>query len=147
MNNVKTVEETLETEGVFVSTTSGFSMYPMLRDRQDTVVIVPPKGRLRKGDVALYKVNDKYVLHRVLEVHPDAYVIRGDNCDGKEYGITDEQILGVLVEFYRENLKVELNSRKYQCYCTCLFIWRIYRRVKSSAGKVWRAITRRRSCK
>lgn len=145
MNNVKTIEEVLRTEGMFISTTSGFSMYPMLRDRKDTVVIVPPNRRLQKGEVVLYKANDTYVLHRILEVLPDSYIIRGDNCDEKEYGITDEQIIGVLIEFYRGDRKIDMEGRSYNIYCTYLFIWRMYRRVKRSAGKVWRAITRRGS--
>ena len=52
-------------------------------------------GRLKKYDVPLYKKGDSYVLHRVMEVLPDSYIIRGDNCDQKEYGITDDQILGM----------------------------------------------------
>ena len=36
---MKTIEEIINEEGFFMSTTSGVSMYPMLRDRKDTIVI------------------------------------------------------------------------------------------------------------
>jgi len=123
MNNIKEIKEVLETEGVFVSTTAGMSMYPMIRNRKDVIVVKKCTERLKKYDVALYKVGDNHILHRVLEVSNYSYVIRGDNCDRKEYGIKDEQILGVLTEFYRGDKKVNLNGWTYkiyiQLYCVC----------------------------
>lgn len=142
----KSIEEVLQQEGMYVSTTSGYSMYPMLRDRQDTIVILPCKDRLKKYDVPLYKSGNRYVLHRIIEVKPDSYVIRGDNCDYTEYGITDEQILGVLAEFRRGDRRVSLNSKAYKCY---VFIWchtyhircfikKIHRKLKSLLKRIIR---------
>ena len=110
------IKEILDTAGVFVSTTSGISMMPMLRDRRDTVIVKPATGRLKKYDVALYARGDSYVLHRVIKVLPDSYIIRGDNCIAKEYGITDDDILGVLVEFYRKDKRISVNKRTYRAY-------------------------------
>ena len=45
MNQPLHIEEVFEKEGVFVSTTAGVSMYPMLRHRRDTIVIRPVTGR------------------------------------------------------------------------------------------------------
>ena len=117
------IEATLESEGVYVSTTSGVSMYPMLRDRRDTVVVTPTSQRLKKYDVALYKRGDSYVLHRVIKVLPDSYVIRGDNCIAKEYGITDRDVLGKLTAFYRKDREVNMQSAPYKLYSRliCLF--------------------------
>lgn len=145
MNNMKEIEQVLETEGVFVSTTVGTSMYPMLRNRRDTIVVKKAVGRLKKYDVPLYKKGDSYVLHRIMEVLPDSYVIRGDNCDQKEYGITDEQILGVLEEFYRNDKKISLHSWKYKAYvrlyCACTPIWwsvRMGRRVVMKIVRIFK---------
>ena len=110
------IEELLGTRGVYVSTTSGVSMMPMLRDRQDTIVVMPASERLKKYDVALYRRGEEYVLHRVIKVLPDSYIIRGDNCIAKEYGITDKDVLGVLVEFYRGEKRVSVNKRSYKAY-------------------------------
>ena len=103
------IESILKSDGVFISTTSGVSMYPMLRDRRDTIIVTRPKERLKKFDVALYKRGESYVLHRVIKVLPDSYIIRGDNCLAKEYGITDAEVLGVLSGFYRGCKKKEVN--------------------------------------
>ena len=110
------IESILERDGVFVSTTSGVSMYPMLRDRRDTIIITRPKGRLKKYDIALYKRGNSYVLHRVIKVLPDSYVIRGDNCVAKEYGITDKDILGVLTGFYRGEKEKSIKSAGFRFY-------------------------------
>lgn len=141
MNDRKRIEDVLEEEGVFVSTTVGVSMLPLLRNRRDTIIIMPYKGRLKKYDVPLYKRGSDYILHRIIEVRPDSYVICGDNCIQKEYGITDEQILGVMTGFYRGSKKIDMNSIGYKMYvrlwCGLYPIRRIYARVKSVVAKVW----------
>ena len=89
------IEEIIARDGVYVCTTSGISMKPMLRDRRDTVVIAPVSGRLKKYDVALYRYKGKYLLHRVVKVLPDSYVCCGDNCITPEIGVTDADVIGV----------------------------------------------------
>lgn len=116
MNDIVTIEKALADEGVYISTTSGVSMYPMLRDRRDTIIVTPIKERLKKYDVALYRRGDSYVLHRVIKVLPDSYIIRGDNCIAKEYGIKDAQILGKLTGFMRGEKEINMNSVRYKLY-------------------------------
>lgn len=144
MNNVRRIEDVLKEDGVFVSTTVGVSMYPMLRNRKDTIIVRPYEGRLKKYDVPLYKRGSNYVLHRIIEVRPDSYVICGDNCEQKEYGITDEQILGVLTGFYRNSKQVNMDGWGYKLYariwCKTLPIRRLRGRARRAASKVWRYI-------
>lgn len=110
------LEDVISKQGVYVCTTSGVSMYPMLRDRTDTVVVSPCFGRLKKYDVPLYKRGDSYVLHRIIKVLPDSYIVRGDNCAYSERGITDEEIIGVLTGFYRGNKNINMNGWGYRSY-------------------------------
>lgn len=78
-------------------------MLPLLRQKRDLFTITKKQGRCRKYDVALYKRADgAYVLHRIVKVLPDGYVFLGDNCLNKEYGITDQDILGVMTSFVRD---------------------------------------------
>ena len=116
MTDVKDIEKILDERGVYVSTTSGVSMMPMLRDRRDTIVVKRAEQRLKKYDVVLYRRGDSYVLHRVIKVLPDSYVIRGDNCIAREYGIKDSDVLGVLCEFYRGERHIKVNKRSYRAY-------------------------------
>ena len=119
-------------------------MYPMLRDRRDTIVVRPPQGRLKKYDVPLYKRGNAYILHRVLKVKPDSYIIRGDNCDKKEYDITDKEVLGVLTEFYRDGKQIDMNGWRYKAYvrvhCMLFPVRWLSRRVYWGVRKVWRFV-------
>ncbi len=110
-------EHTLATEGVLFYRIEGVSMQPMLRQKRDAVVIRPQQGRLSKLDVALYRRDSgKYVLHRVVRVLPDGYVIRGDNCFFDETDITDREIIGVLTGFVRKGKERKANDRAYRLY-------------------------------
>lgn len=133
------IEEVLQQKGRYVSTTVGVSMYPMLRNRTDTIVIEPYKGRLNKYDIPLYKKGDTYILHRIVKVLPDSYVICGDNCINKEYGITDDMILGVLTQFYRGDHLVDMNRLGYKIYSRVWTKSYPFRRLlKKCMGKIKR---------
>jgi len=111
------IEEHLSENGFYVSTTVGVSMWPMLRNRRDRVIIQPiGKERLSRFDLPLYKRHDgKYVLHRIIGVEDGYYVIRGDNTYVKEK-VPDEWILGVMTEFYRGDKHIVADSKKYRAY-------------------------------
>ena len=109
------IEELIEKQGYSVSTTVGVSMYPMLRNRQDMIVIKPFEGRLKKYDVPLYKKDGNYILHRIIKVKENEYIIRGDNCIQKEH-VTDDMVIGVLTEFYRNSKKINMEGIGYKTY-------------------------------
>lgn len=142
MSERLTIEELIASEGKFVSTTSGVSMEPLFSDRRDTIIILPPKGRLKKYDVPLYRRGDDYVLHRVIKVLPDSYVIRGDNCENNEYGITDADIIGVLYAFYRKNKYAEVTDFRYRMYSFCIVsafpVKKFFRRVHAKLRRIFK---------
>ena len=111
------IEDQLAEQGFHVSTTVGMSMYPMLRDRRDRIVVVPVgETNLKKFDLPLYKRPDgKYVLHRIIGVREDHYIIRGDNTYVKER-VPKNWILGYVSEFYRKDRHVLSSSRMYRLY-------------------------------
>ena len=49
----------------------------------------------------------------------------GDNQWKKEFGITEQQILGVMDGFYRDNKYIEISSYRYKLYVRfwCCFLW------------------------
>ena len=113
----QSIEQQIAENGFYVSTTVGVSMRPMLRNRRDRVVIRSTEGkRLSKWDLPLYKRYDgKYILHRIIEVRDGYYIIRGDNTFAKERG-PDENIVGVMTEFYRGERHVLATNRHYRRY-------------------------------
>lgn len=146
MGNKRQIEEVIKEEGLFVSTTVGVSMFPMLRNRKDTIIVMPYEGRLKKYDIPLYKRGSDYILHRIIEVRPNSYVICGDNCIQKEYGITDEHILGVLTGFYRGSKRVNMDGWRYKTYvrfwCALYpvrkFCFHLRRMVAKLYGLTWK---------
>lgn len=118
MNSSKTTfEEEIEKHGKLVYTQVGDSMMPMLHQRKDLLIIEKPQGRLKKYDIPLYKRDSgQYVLHRILKVRPDDYVICGDNRWRREYGITDRHIIGVLTGFVHNGRTISVTDKKYLGY-------------------------------
>ena len=115
-------EEYLEQNGTLTYTNVGTSMLPLLRQGRDLFTITKKDGaRCKAGDVVLYRrPPDKYVLHRVVEVREKDYVILGDNCVSKEYGITDEDILGTMTAYVRKGKSHTVEDRSFRLYS---FIW------------------------
>lgn len=112
-----TFEQELEHKGKFSYTCKGVSMLPMLRQQRDIFTITRRTKRCNKYDVVLYKRADgAYVLHRIVRVLKDGYVILGDNCMNKEYGITDKDIIGVMTSFVRDGREYSANNRAYKVY-------------------------------
>ena len=110
-------EEILARDGRLVYTSVGSSMLPLIRQGRDLLVIEKAEGRLKKYDIPLYRRdNGRYVLHRILKVRENDYVICGDNQVVKETGITDRRIIGVLTALVRNGKEVSLDSRKYWLY-------------------------------
>ena len=107
----------LDNRGYLVYTNVGISMMPLLRQGKD-VMEIRKKGpeRCKKYDAVLYKVNDRYILHRIIKVRENDYVIVGDNCFRREYGIKDSQILGVLTGIVRNGKHISVTDKKYLCY-------------------------------
>ncbi len=138
------IEEALRQKGVYVSTTAGVSMYPMLRHRRDTIIIKPVTKKLKRYDVPLYRRGDDYVLHRIIGEDENGYIICGDNCIQKEYGIKDSQIIGVLSGFYRANKPIDMDGFGYRIYSRIwVFIYpiRIFlKNVKATCGKIKRCV-------
>ena len=108
-------EEILERDGKLVYKARGFSMKPMLHEDRDLVVIVPPASRLKPLDVAFYRRDGKYVLHRVISVSAESYDIRGDNTYCLEH-IPDTDVIGVLSAFVRGGKVIPVTDKIYQRY-------------------------------
>ena len=109
------IEEELRNNGYYASTTKGVSMEPLFRTRRDVVVLKATDGELKKYDVALYKANGNYVLHRIVCIDKDCYLIRGDNTYSLER-VPKSDVLAVLVEFVRAGKKHSCTERGYRLY-------------------------------
>lgn len=119
MQNVikRSFEDMLEEKGAFVYTNVGRSMQPLLRQQRDVIEIKKKDTeRCKKYDVVLYKRGDIYVLHRILRVLPDGYIIAGDHNVFVETDIKDENILGVMTKVIRDGKTITPDNVLYKMY-------------------------------
>ena len=117
MSEATTIRRELDRSGKIIYTNKGVSMLPLLREGRDAMIIEKPKGRLQKYDVPLYiRPDGAYVLHRILKVREWDYVIAGDNCISREYGITDDDIIGVMTAIVRNGKTIKTDNFWYKLY-------------------------------
>lgn len=147
LENTELVLNALETKGEFITLFKGISMLPLLRQGKDIVVITKPVGELKKGDVPLYKRRnyDFLVLHRILKVSDNEYIIRGDNTYKLEH-VPKDYVVGVLKEVYRGGKYINCETNNgYKFYIKFInltypfrFMWK--RRIRPILSKIKHSI-------
>lgn len=118
METFESIKEILDRSGMYTGLTMGTSMWPLIHQQRDNIIVVKNKDRLKKYDVPVYLASSgKYIMHRVVEVHDDHYIIVGDNLLAKEH-VTDDMICGVLAGFYKDGKKYIdcQNDKWYKLY-------------------------------
>lgn len=138
MNNIRTTNVSLDSlmpvikkqlsEGQSVKfRPRGTSMLPMLRQGIDSIVLSPLPEKLEKYDLPLYqRANGQYVLHRIVDVG-DTYTCIGDNQYIEEKGLTHDQMIAVVTEFYRDEKCYSCQELSYKIYCV---FWHKSRKVR-----------------
>ena len=122
------IREQLQNGGTVRFAPKGTSMRPMLRQGLDTVVLSPLPEQLKPYDLPLYqRENGQYVLHRIVAVRDGAYTCIGDNQFEYEYGVTHDQMIGLVTAYYREDKLCKVSGLRYWIYCR---YWHNSRRVR-----------------
>ncbi len=136
------IEEVLAKDGKVKFTPTGTSMLPMLRGGKDTVELSRVEGKLKKYDLPLYKrPNGKCVMHRIIKVKKDGYVMLGDHQWISEYPVPFDSVIGVMTSFTRNGKTYKNDCKGYKLYCkmwTAIRPFRmIYFRTKSLVKKIF----------
>lgn len=140
--------DVLRREHTIVMPFVGTSMLPMLRQGRDSVLIEEKRERLQPLDVALYirSCDGAYVLHRVLSVRKDGYLIRGDNCYSDEI-VSEACVIGVLKGFYRKEKFIPRDNPHYLRYVRrriASYPVRLrLQKAKNCFKKLWKKIKRK----
>lgn len=75
----------------------GWSMFPLLRDGQDEVVLYPcTEDELMPMDVVLFRYNGRHVLHRIIRRNGALLYIRGDGSFVAQEQCTVTDVVGKL---------------------------------------------------
>lgn len=144
------MEQILE-EGRLVTTAQGTSMLPWIRPGRDVLVLEKFQENVQKYDAVLYKrKNGTYILHRILQVRENDFVLCGDNQYQKEYGIQETQILGVLKGFFRDETYIDCEKCfRYRLFvrvwCQSLSVRKGLMRCIGLSKRVWRKLIWRKN--
>ncbi|MBO5879453.1 MAG: S24/S26 family peptidase [Clostridia bacterium] len=135
------IEQQLKNKGSYASITKGCSMQPLFKTRRDMVVIEPLSREPKKYDVVLYRgAGAEYILHRIIKVCPEFFVIRGDNTYVKEF-VPKENVIGVLTTFNRKGKRGTTGDFSYILYSRVWnFIYPIrslYVKLRRLASKIY----------
>jgi len=128
------IAEALQNGRDVIFTITGSSMLPMLYHRRDKVCLVSPQEKkpLKKYDIPLFVRQDgRYILHRIVAVKAEGYVIRGDNQWDKEYPVLHSQIIGVVKGFWRAGKYIGCDNFWYLVYCQLWLFYYPARRIYS----------------
>ncbi len=122
MSNFDAKKAFIDKNGFYISTPHGKSMLPFIREEGDTAVIFPLSTVPKKFDVVFYRRADgTYVLHRIVRIKKNGYIIRGDNCYYDEY-ISKEQVIGIAEKLFRKG-NTHRNLFEKSGYRTKVRIW------------------------
>ena len=121
-------------------TLEGDSMRPLIRRGKDPVTIIPLQRPLKKGDVVLFHLGEKYIVHRVWKLKPGLVQTFGDHCWNPEPWFPQEQVLGQVVRYQRSGRMHHLDTPAARAWG---LIWmalhparRMYFRFRHLAGKI-----------
>lgn len=137
------IEDILRTKGRIVTTAEGNSMLPCIRPQKDVLILEKPDEIFPLEVILFRRKNGAYVLHRVLEVRQNDYVLCGDAQYQKEYGVVREQILGILKGFYRGDRYINCEENRWyrfyvKIWCSSLFLRKWVIRCAKTVWKIKR---------
>ena len=110
------IRQALQIYGKIVQPISGISMLPMLEEKKDAVELMAVAQPLKQYDVVLFRrKNGQLVLHRIIAVKKDHYLICGDNSMAVEK-VLPEDILAVASGFFKDGKYVSCRDEAYLAY-------------------------------
>ena len=122
----------------------GDSMRPLIRRGKDPVTIIPLARPLEKGDVVLFHLGERYIVHRVWKLEDGRVRTFGDNCWNPDPWIPENQVLGLVVKYARDGRGHRLDTPQARAWGRAWMaihpIRLCYKRLRALAGRCYRKI-------
>lgn len=101
----------------------GNSMYPLLRNGLDDVILYPCKNEeLQPMDVILFRYKGKHLLHRIIKIDGNRLTMQGDGSIVTKEECLYSDVIGKIKAIVRPSGKIiSLNSWQWQFLS---FLWR-----------------------
>ena len=120
----------------------GDSMRPLLHGGRDYIYLRTLRDGedYKKGDVVLYLTDGIYVVHRIVDIVPEGYIMLGDGNQVKEAPITRQDIFLKAEGFLRNGRYISAMHPVYRLYVWWwVMIWSFrpfVRRCKALLNKI-----------
>ena len=107
-------KEALKKGRVIALPTTGRSMFPFLTTNNKIELIKYDTQRLEKGDIIVYKSNDKLIAHRLVRKIKAGdnylFVTKGDTCFSFDRPINSDAIIGKVIKIRKANFYISLDT-------------------------------------
>lgn len=104
----------------------GNSMLPFFRDTK-TLIELKKTNTYKKYDIILFKLENKYYVHRIIKINEDRIICMGDALISKEI-INESNIIARVINYQNKKL-INTNSKKYKIRVTLWMLLRPIRRL------------------
>ena len=132
------IKEVVASGGEFELYPKGTSMLPLIREREDAVILISPDF-IEKGDIVFYQRDDgKFVLHRVIKIKNDIFTMCGDNQFVLEKGIRKNQIFAKVKSIKRDGVTFDKDNETYKKYIKSLPSVRLKLKARALLSKIKR---------
>ena len=125
----------IEAGGECKLTVTGNSMFPTLKHKSDSVILMSPsKRKVKKGEIVFIQRDSKeYILHRVYKTYDDYFIMNGDNQEWCEK-VRFDQVIAVVKKIVRKDKEISCDNTIYKSY---VFVWRSLRAYRKKIYKTY----------
>lgn len=108
---------------------AGRSMEPFLQNGDLVVLKRFEENDLMNGRIVLAYFNNAYVLHRIVRIKENTVTLAGDGNIQQVETITDKDILAVVIQAYRREKELSINTLLGQIWYRLRVIRAVYSKI------------------
>ena len=107
----------------------GSSMFPLLRNEKDEVCLSPLTADPKMMDIVLFRFKGKHILHRIIDIKGDTYIIQGDGIYMSSEYCRRQDIVGIVTSLHKVGCKpISTSSALYRFFSVLWLKFRFCRR-------------------
>lgn len=120
---------------------TGNSMFPTLKHKRDSVILVSPNKRcIKKGEIVfIQRETGEYILHRVYKTYEDYFIMNGDNQEWCE-NVKFNSVIAVAKKIVRKNKEISCDNLIYKFY---VYIWMMLKNHRKQIYRLYSYIRRK----
>ena len=121
-------------------TVTGNSMWPFMRHGRDQVVLQKcDVAQLRKMDIVLFKIEEKYILHRITARKGDLIQTTGDKNCFRDPWVPASSVIGRVTKIKRKGKVLCLEKRRWKFLGAA---WNLLFPIRTWVLKLWNLLRR-----